>query len=399
MDKLKNMTLKKTFFLIVFIISVIVIFLSAAAVKNCSKIHDQITLSHAFTTSSAVIEMENGRYIMDAKSGTASDEPSSYTKTELMICKIMELLIVILPITFSILGIVFAGTLFYHIKLKEPLTALRQGICCIANNNLDFSIECQKQDELGELCRAFESMRQELVKNNRYMWDLIEERKKINASISHDLRTPITVIKGYSEYLGINAGQGTLTEEGTHEIAVYIHQAASRLEEYADSVHEIQALEDMHLEYQEIPFCEFEEELRSQISVIARQNKKEIHVISDLPPQTVLLSSTAVFRITENIIANALRYCKERIEVSISYSRPFLSIIITDDGKGFSPKALMEAVNCFYKEKSAKEHFGIGLFICKTLAAKHGGCIKLENMPKNGAKVTVKIKTEEIETF
>lgn len=155
----------------------------------------------------------------------------------------------------------------------------------------------------------------------------------------------------------------------------------------------------MRLEYQEIPFCEFEEELRSQISVIARQNKKEIHVISDLPPQTVLLSSTAVFRITENIIANALRYCKERIEVSISYSRPFLSIIITDDGKGFSPKALMEAVNCFYKEKSATEHFGIGLFICKTLAAKHGGCIKLENMPKNGAKVTVKIKTEEIETF
>ena len=84
------------------------------------------------------------------------------------------------------------------------------------------------------------------------MWNLVDERRKINASISHDLRTPITVIKGYSEYLDKNTGKGTLTEDGTREIAVYIHQAASRLEEYADSVHEIQALEAMRLEYQEV---------------------------------------------------------------------------------------------------------------------------------------------------
>lgn len=396
MGKLKSMTLKKAFRLIVLVTTVIVVCLSVAAVRICSRIHDKITVSHAFITNGALIEMENGRYIMDMGNGIPTDDFVNYTETELLICQITEWLIILLPVSFSILGIGCAGTLFYHIKLKKPLSALKQGISHIANNDLDFTIGYGQQDELGELCSAFESMRQELVKNNRYMWNLVEERRKINASISHDLRTPITVIKGYSEYLDKNTGTETLTGDMTREIAAYIHQAAGRLEEYADSVHEIQALEDMRLEYQEISLCDFEEELCSQLSVIAGQNQKEIHVSSKLPPQTVTLSPAAVFRIVENIIANALRYCKEKIDVTISFSRPFLSIVITDDGNGFSPKDLTEATNCFYKGKSAKAHFGIGLSICKTLAEKHGGAIRLGNAPDSGAEVTVKIKTEEI---
>ncbi len=396
MDTLRNMTLKKAFFLIVLVTTVIVICLSVVTVRNCSKIHDQITFSHAFVAGGAFLEIENGQYIMDAELNSTADESVKYTDTELLICRVMELLIVLLPVVFSITGIGCAGMFFYQVKLKEPLTALKQGISHIANNDLDFTINVQKQDELGELCSAFESMRQALVKNNRYMWNLVAERRKINASISHDLRTPITVIKGYSEYLDRNTGKGTLTEEGTRDIAIYIHRAASRLEEYADSVHEIQALEDMQLEYQAISLCDFEEELCAQLSVVAEQNEKEIRVLTKLPQQTVTLSPAAVFRMIENIIANALRYCKDRIDVTISYSRPFLLIVITDDGRGFSQQDLIEATNCFYKGKSSKEHFGIGLSICKTLAEKHGGYIQLGNTPDNGAKVTIKIKTEEI---
>lgn len=393
MGRLKRMTLKKSFFLIVSVATIIVILLSAAAVKSCSQIHDNITLSHAFITSGAVMENENGRYIMSAEADCITDAPK-YTDKELLICRMMEVLIVLLPVVFAITGIGIAGTFFYHVKLKEPLAALRRGIQHVANSDLDFSIGYQKQDELGELCYAFESMRQELVKNNRYMWGLIDERKKINASISHDLRTPITVIKGYSEYLDKNTGKETLTADGIREIARYICQAAGRLEEYADSVHEVQALEDMRLEYQELSFYDFDAELRSQLSVIAKQNDKKIHVLSEFPQQTVIISCAAVFRIIENIIANALRYSKEKIDVNISFSQPYLSIIISDDGKGFSQKDLTEATNCFYKGKSSKKHFGIGLSICKTLAEKHGGYIQLDNTPEHGARVTVKIKAE-----
>ena len=213
---------------------------------------------------------------MEAAADDADADTTAYTDSELLVCRTLEILIVLLPVLFSVLGIGCAAISFYHIKLKEPLKALQQGIDHISKNDLDFTIDYQKHDELGKLCSAFECMRRELVRNNRHMWNLVDERKKINASISHDLRTPITVIKGYSEYLDKNTGKGTLTERGIQEIAVYIHQAAGRLEEYADSVREMQSLEDMHLEYREVSLSACEEEMVSQFSVIGGQTAKKI---------------------------------------------------------------------------------------------------------------------------
>lgn len=282
---------------------------------------------------------------------------------------------------------------------------MKQGISHIADNDLDFSIGYGKQDELGQLCRAFETMRGELVKNDRYMWGLVEERKKINASIAHDLRTPITVIKSYSEYLDRNAGKENMAGDGTREIAGYINQAAVRLEEYADSVREVQALEDMRLEYGEVLLGSFLEEMRSQLSVMARQNGKEICLRARLPEQAVVMSAAAVFRIMENIVDNSLRFCRERIDVEVSFDSPLLIIIITDDGRGFSEKERVEATDYFYKGKMEeghsmeKKHFGIGLTICQILAQKHGGIILLDNSPKGGARVTVQIKTGEISSL
>ena len=398
MGKLKDMTLKKAFYLIVSVTAVIVLCLSAVSVRICSRIHDRITLSHAFRMDAAVFDDEDGEYcIMEAESGGTEDGHTEFTDRELWICRITEILIVFLPVLFSALGIVCAGTCFYHVKLKEPLTALKQGISHIADNDLDFSIGYGKQDELGELCRAFETMRGELVKNNRYMWGLVEERKKINAGIAHDLRTPITVIKGYSEYLDRNAGKENMTGDGIREIAGYINQAAVRLEEYADSVREVQALEDMRLEYGEVLLGSFLEEMRAQLSVMAGQNGKEICLRAGLPQQTVKMSAAAVFRIMENIVDNSLRFCRERIDVEVSFDAPFLTVTITDDGRGFSEKERVEATDYFYKGKAEKKHFGIGLTICRILAQKHGGTILLDNAPEGGARVTVKIKTEEIE--
>ena len=324
------------------------------------------------------------------------NETAGFTDQEVIIFNLSQMLIVLLPVLFSFAGIACASSVFYRIKLKEPLDALRQGIVHIVDNDLSFSISYQKQDELGQLCGAFEKMRRELLDNNRRMWALVDERKKINASISHDLRTPITVIKGYSEYLGRNVGKGILSEDGTREIAGYIHEAAGRLEAYANSVHEVQALEDMNLDYREIALPDLMKEMRTQLSILSEQHRTSIHLLANLPEQTVFLAPAAVFRIVENIVSNALRYCKSRIDLDFSYSRPFLTITVTDDGKGFSARDRAEATGYFYKGKKEKEHFGIGLTICRILAQKHGGTISLDNAPEGGARVTVKLKMEEI---
>ena len=126
--------------------------------------------------------------------------------------------------------------------------------------------------------------------------------KKINASISHDLRTPITVIKGYSEYLGRNIDKDVLAEDGIREIAAYIHQAAGRLEDYANSVYEVQALEDMSLEYKEIVLPDLMKEMQTQLSILSEQHQTKINISEQLPKQTVSIAPAAVFRIVENIV-------------------------------------------------------------------------------------------------
>lgn len=397
MDKLDGLSIKKTFCLIVIITAIVVILLSAVSVRICSNIRDKILLPHAFIFQPSVVQPEeNGRYVLEAGGAIANNQPAGFTDHEVAMFKTAQALIVLLPIVFSFVGIGCASSLFYHIKLKEPLDALKLGIIHIADNDLSFSIGYHKQDELGQLCGAFEKMRRELLDNNRRMWALVDERKKINASISHDLRTPITVIKGYSEYLGRNIGKDVLTEDGTREIAGYIHQAASRLEDYANSVHEVQALEDMSLAYKEVVLADLMKEMQTQLSMLSKQHQTKINISGQLPEQAVPIAPAAVFRIVENIVSNSLRYCKSKIDLDFSYSQSFLTITVTDDGKGFSAQDRAEAVNYFYKGKKEKEHFGIGLTICKILAEKHGGTISLDNTPDGGASVTVKLKIEEI---
>lgn len=396
MGMLKNLSIKKTFCFIVLITAIVVILLSAAAVQICSNIRDQILLPHAFILQPSVVQPEgNGRYTLEAGSAITNNEAAVFTDQEILLFKLAQAGIVLLPVIFSFAGIACASSVFYRIKLKEPLDALKQGIVHIACNDLTFSINYQKQDEFGQLCGAFEKMRRELLDNNRRMWALVDERKKINASISHDLRTPITVIKGYSEYLGRNIDKDVLAEDGIREIAAYIHQAAGRLEDYANSVYEVQALEDMSLEYKEIVLPDLMKEMQTQLSILSEQHQTKINISEQLPKQTVSIAPAAVFRIVENIVSNALRYCQSQIDLAFCYSQPFLTITIIDDGKGFSAQDRAEAVNYFYKGRKEKEHFGIGLTICKILAEKHGGTISLDNAPEGGAKVTVKLKIAE----
>lgn len=201
MDRLKNLSIKKTFFLIVFITAAVVIFLSAVSVRVCSNIRDRILLPHAFILQPSVVQPEaggaytveaGGAYTWKADGNFADAGDNEFTDSERLTFNAAQTLIVLLPVLFSFAGIACANSVFYRIKLKEPLDALRQGIVHIADNDLSFPISYQKEDELGQLCGAFETMRRELLHSSRRMWDMLDERKKINASISHDLRTPIT---------------------------------------------------------------------------------------------------------------------------------------------------------------------------------------------------------------
>lgn len=406
----KPQTVKRAFYYYIFIMFAVVLFLSGTAVKVCTAMRNKIIVSHAYIYEpQAGLARDDeptytyeGTYVIppgevsgqNGADGSQKDDPQEFTEQDRLFCHLLEILAVVLPFLFLCTGIWVVGSIFYSRKLKEPFHLLNDGIAHIEKGDLDFSLEYPRQDELGDLCRAFETMRQKILENNIELWSMAEERKKLNASVAHDLRTPITVIRGYSEYLAHNLEKDAISKENLNEILSYIQNAAGRLEAYADSVHHIHMLESLSLEYSNTDLTQLSAEITSALKVIAQNEDRTISVSSHLPEERGSLSVVALFRILENIIQNACYYSKKKVSVELAKKDEYLEITVTDDGDGFSEKSISKAFSPYYKEEGKEDHYGMGLAVCKILSRKHGGDIFLSNNGDQGAKVFVKLKMQ-----
>lgn len=142
-----------------------------------------------------------------------------------------------------------ASLVFYLWKMKKPLRVLNQAARKISDNDLNFLIDYIGQDELGRLCQAFESMRQELEQNNRKLWNSMEERKRLNAAFAHDLRTPLTVLQGHADILldTLLAEQDDDPETVSQEILPSVQAISNqitRMNSYLDTMTALRRLED-----------------------------------------------------------------------------------------------------------------------------------------------------------
>ncbi len=166
--------------------------------------------------------------------------------------------------------VILTGILFYRRELEEPITILLEASEKIAGSNLDFYIEYDKMDELGRLCQSFEKMRNALYQNNRDMWRMLEERKQLNAAFSHDMRTPITVIKGYRDLLEKYIPSGEVSEEKAMQILKMMEGQIDRLENYTQKMSAVQKLEDIVPEPREVNLKEFLEKLTETGEMLAK---------------------------------------------------------------------------------------------------------------------------------
>lgn len=281
---------------------------------------------------------------------------------------------------------------FYIWKIKKPLRVLNQAVQKISANNLDFRIEYEGQDEFGRLCHAFEIMRQELEQNNKKMWNSVEERKRLNAAFAHDLRTPLTVMRGHTDMLLSTIGEDT---DISGEMVSSIHAISNqitRLNSFANTMASLRRLEDYEPCLKQIPSSALTELVTQTATALYPNGQAEIH--SELKEQELLLDIEALAQICENILSNAVRYAKEVIMISLYQEKEYVIINIEDDGTGFTKKDLANATLAYYrgeKTQSNTAHFGLGLYISSILAGKLGGSLQLSN-GTGGAKVQIKIR-------
>lgn len=294
------------------------------------------------------------------------------------------------------LGCIFlAGILFYQYKLRKPITELEAASVRIGENNLDFHIRYQSRDELGRLCVSFESMRSALEKNNQEMWRQMEERRRLNAAFSHDLRTPLTVLRGHTELLQTYIPQGRISPEKTLETLGTMAGQISRLERYVEAMQSVQRLTDWEVHREFVERDAFLRELQETAMLLCRAHA--IHFTEASDGGKLKIDPNLVMQVYENLLANAARHAKKELWVEFLHAETLFCIRVSDDGPGFTEEGLQMAAQPFYRAEDNKRggQFGLGLYICAVLCEQHGGKLELANRPEGGARILASFSEKE----
>lgn len=380
----------KTSMTVTFLITIsIIAALSAFTIFAANRLQQEILKKRYLTISSPDfwIDENTGNYVLDIDNNEVTWQPLS-RRDHLACCGAFAAMVG-LPVFYIAAGIGGAAALYYRMKLRTPITQLQNGVERIQEDNLDFHIEYNGSDELGQLCCSMEKMRRELWQKHKALWEALEQRKLLNESVAHDLRTPITVLKGYLDYLEKSIPQDRLTEDMLLDTVSSMQGAVTRLEQYVECVRDLEKIENIEIERRSENVKLLLDEIRSNVWQLA--GEKEILISDRIAMEEVQIDRSAFFRILENLLQNALRYAQRQVRINISQKTDFLVLTIEDDGKGFDETELEKATAVFYSNDK-KSHFGIGLSICRILCEKHGGLLYITNNREKGACVTARLK-------
>lgn len=282
---------------------------------------------------------------------------------------------------------------FYRVHIAAPLAELAGAADRIAEQDLDFAIGTVRGRELGRLSETLEHMRASLLEAQRELWRTAESRRCLNAAFAHDLRTPITVLKGTVEMAQMRLRRGdTLDVDALDALSSQV----ARLERYATSMGGLTKLEDRPVERERLSADVLRGELEHHVAgvVSARGSELDLELASRSESaesirhdMTVLLDLSLAEEVLDNLLSNACAHAVSSVTFDMMVDAGTLTLVVTDDGPGFTPEALHRGCDPFFSENKSAEHFGLGLNVSSVLCGLHGGEIALTNAETGGARV------------
>lgn len=296
------------------------------------------------------------------------------------------------PYFFMLISIVIAGKYYVENKIKAAVSEIGLSLKHMAAGDLSFEIALHSEDEIGMIAKDMENLRETLKRDKLNQWRMGEEQRKINAAFAHDIRTPLTVMKGYTEFLIKYVPEGKVTEQMLLDKLDRISRQGDRLLSFSKTMTRLHTMEKWEVHCRQIRMSE----ICSYIKEAAEGIKGEIQILfydRTKGSESVLVDFGLIMEAVENVLQNAIRYAETQIEITVQNRNNKLMIYVKDDGEGFSEKALREADTVYFRERKQEGddegHFGIGLSITKMLCEKHGGKLKLLNSIEGGAVAAV----------
>ncbi|TCT17534.1 HAMP domain-containing protein [Melghiribacillus thermohalophilus] len=273
--------------------------------------------------------------------------------------------------------------------LKQIYTATEE----MKEGNLSYPIQYNKKDEIGHFVHGFNLMRKHLKQSIEKQKQYEKSRKELIASISHDLRTPLSSIKGYVE--GLMDGVAR-TEEMQKKYLRVIKDKTDQLDHLIEDLFEFSKLElnQLPVERVYVNSQEFFNEVLRGIEMDVEQKGVQLNVEDPVPSVCIHIDPQRIQQVLLNLMYNSVRYGASTISIHISENRVkgHLQVQLTDDGNGISKEDLPYIFNRFYRgEKSrSREHggSGLGLAIVKSIIQTHDGEIRAESEEGQGSRFT-----------
>lgn len=290
------------------------------------------------------------------------------------------------PYIYIVISLAAAGKLFLEKKIRPAAASVQEALTYMSMGDYGHEINYHSEDEMGRVCQSVERVRKKLLADKKHQWQLQSQQRTINAAFAHDIRTPLTVIKGYTEFLQKYVPRGKVTQEMLMEKLDTMKYHQDRLLLFSNTMTTIQNIEKWELSAEWYAVQSVAEKLEGVLKGLCQNRGLQVEFSNEMEAGQVFLDISLLQQVFENLLSNALRYAADKITVSVISRERELTIYVRDDGKGFSDRALRNAAEVYFSEaEGAAEHFGIGLSICKMLCQSHSGSLKLLNGIEGGA--------------
>lgn len=273
-------------------------------------------------------------------------------------------------------------TAWVYKSILKPLGQLQKATHEIKNGNLDFMLEVEEEDEIGQLFQDFEEMRIRLKESAEEKVQYDKENKELISNISHDLKTPITAIKGYVE--GIMDGVASSPEKLDKYIRT-IYNKANDMDRLIDELTFYSKIDTNKIPYtfSKINVAGYFRDCVEEVGLDMESQNIELGYFNYVDEDVVIIADVEQLkRVMNNVISNSVKYLDKKrgiINIRIKDVGDFIQVEIEDNGKGIAAKDLANIFDRFYRtdssRNSSKGGSGIGLSIVRKIIEDHGGRI------------------------
>ncbi len=284
--------------------------------------------------------------------------------------------------------------LWLYRGIVTPLSQLRKATWNIKEGNLDFVVEGNDVEEVNNLCEDFEEMRKRLKESSEENLAFDRESKELISNISHDLKTPITSIKGYVE--GIMDGVADTPEKMNRYIQT-IYNKAIEMDRLINELTFYSKIDTNRIPYvfNKISVNEYFDDCLDELRMELASENVDFDFENELSDEVLMIADAEQLRrVINNIVSNSLKYMdkdQKRLAIRIKDAGDFIQFEIEDNGMGIERKDLVKIFDRLYRADASrgtsKGGSGIGLSIVKKILEDHGGKVWAASEPGEGTTI------------